>query len=48
MRPAYPADFGSNLASHSARPTAARELRRLLHDSDRTGMAGMAHAIYVA
>jgi hypothetical protein len=35
------------MVAKPARPTAARELRRLLHDSDGPGMAGMAHAIYV-
>ena len=35
------------MVTKPARPSAARELRRLLHDSDGTTMAGMAHAIYV-
>ena len=36
------------MVAKPARPSAARELRRLLHDSDGTGVLGdMAHAIYV-
>jgi len=35
------------MVAKPARPTAARELRRLLHDSDGTTTADMAHAIYV-